>query len=900
MASLYGTGTGVNLSGLQTNSYDDITATTGTITTLNSTTGNITTLNTTTGNFANIYFSGAIFGGAVGGPYNIYISESGTVSFIFAFSTQGFRAGTGYGYKISSGISEATVLTYTTLGSTVVNSSLTSLGTLTSLGVNAGTTGRVYINVAPASTYSSWTVNMDDVFADFDLITEEIRIMTSTGEIVGLNIGTMYGSGTFKVGGTTVLNLTTLGSTVVNSSLTSVGTLTGGLNIASGQTYKINSVDVLSSTTLGSTVVNSSLTSVGTLTGGLNIATGQTYKINSVDVLSATTLGSGIINSSLRNITPSTNQLYIGDVSTNTYIEIGTSTSLIDFISSGVGSTDRNARIRCTGGTATSNSGTLGYEATAHNFVGQVNSTTGRIISSANVSDAFFHNIAVAQAYTKSFTALNSAITNGQNVQISFGKAQSTNNCVEIGHAYDGTTPANNKCTIGFYGNGPLLTVNQLGDAVLTRNLTLGNLTETVNAHGSNTLSSCNTIGTENTTTSTYFNTGFTSNTSLTGYTVSASTNSSTAYQGVGSRTDVQWLSAVGQYQAGGTYNYGTVYYFFDNSTNAKVTGEFIRVDMPISVKVSTASANLTGAGSYYIGSVKILLSPDGVSWWVGNTTTYGSNTTGIQSYSITGTASTFYARSIVFLIPTARPAAAPPYLGVNQFYISSGSVSTSPTESIYIPRSLELGTATGSSLPSQVLKVNGTATFNSRLELNDTTYIAGNLVFDTSQYGDGFLINYKNIFCKVYIEATGSVSPNTSFWFPTRGSNVILDNTGVPEYGFIPISYTISGFDYGGTYRVVYDGIYRVSYTIRTADVVDSTNGFMPKYYNPTTSAYVNIMPSDGVFWGVRDGGNRTIMCYTTLTRLLKGYAVMATTFDATTQSWAEMTIEYVSNYNA
>ena len=39
------------------------------------------------------------------------------------------------------------------------------------------------------------------------------------------------------------------------------------LNIASGKVYKVNNVDTLSATTLGSAVVNSSLTNVGTLTG---------------------------------------------------------------------------------------------------------------------------------------------------------------------------------------------------------------------------------------------------------------------------------------------------------------------------------------------------------------------------------------------------------------------------------------------------------------------------------------------------------------------------------------------------------------------------------------------------------------------------------------------------------
>ena len=39
------------------------------------------------------------------------------------------------------------------------------------------------------------------------------------------------------------------------------------LNLASGKAYKINNTSVLNATTLGGAVVNSSLTSVGTLTG---------------------------------------------------------------------------------------------------------------------------------------------------------------------------------------------------------------------------------------------------------------------------------------------------------------------------------------------------------------------------------------------------------------------------------------------------------------------------------------------------------------------------------------------------------------------------------------------------------------------------------------------------------
>lgn len=104
----------------------------------------------------------------------------------------------------------------------------------------------------------------------------------------------------YQINGTDVLSSTTLGTGVVNSSLTSVGNLTS-LNLAAGAGYDINGTEVLNATTLGTGVVNSSLTSVGNLTA-LNLASGAGYDINGTEVLNATTLGTGVVNSSLTNV----------------------------------------------------------------------------------------------------------------------------------------------------------------------------------------------------------------------------------------------------------------------------------------------------------------------------------------------------------------------------------------------------------------------------------------------------------------------------------------------------------------------------------------------------------------------------------------------------------------------
>jgi hypothetical protein len=75
--------------------------------------------------------------------------------------------------------------------------------------------------------------------------------------------------------------------------------INGVLNIRSGNTIKINGVDVLSSTTLGSGIVNSSLTSVGSLTS-LNVAgaiTGQTLGVSGTSIFTGGITSSAIDNS---------------------------------------------------------------------------------------------------------------------------------------------------------------------------------------------------------------------------------------------------------------------------------------------------------------------------------------------------------------------------------------------------------------------------------------------------------------------------------------------------------------------------------------------------------------------------------------------------------------------------
>jgi hypothetical protein len=88
----------------------------------------------------------------------------------------------------------------------------------------------------------------------------------------------------------------------------SIGSLTAAnsINIGTGQTYKINSVDILSATVLGSSVVTSSLTSVGTIGTGVWQGTliGATYGGTGVNNgVKTITLGGNLVTSGAFNTT---------------------------------------------------------------------------------------------------------------------------------------------------------------------------------------------------------------------------------------------------------------------------------------------------------------------------------------------------------------------------------------------------------------------------------------------------------------------------------------------------------------------------------------------------------------------------------------------------------------------
>lgn len=156
-------------------------------------------------------------------------------------------------------------MTYNKTSDVLTVSNITSSGTST------------LTNIVSTGTANTTTLTATNATVDNNLVVsnETSLARTCIGSVideafdlqVGLDMNLQSASANYCINGSSVLSKTTLGATVVNSSLTSHGTLANGCNIATGQTYKVNNVNTLSATTLGSAVVNSSLTNLGTLTG---------------------------------------------------------------------------------------------------------------------------------------------------------------------------------------------------------------------------------------------------------------------------------------------------------------------------------------------------------------------------------------------------------------------------------------------------------------------------------------------------------------------------------------------------------------------------------------------------------------------------------------------------------
>jgi len=160
----------------------------------------------------------------------------------------GMDLDTGNDYEING----TAVLDATTLGAAVVNSSLTSVGALASGSIAAGF-GAIDNGTSNITSGGLWRIDVDG---------------TAINAVGSLNFGATATDSAIYWNGTNLEIDTTSAIDFSISGTPEVTIDSGGINLITGDAYEINGTSVLNATTLGTAVVASSLTSVGTLTGG--------------------------------------------------------------------------------------------------------------------------------------------------------------------------------------------------------------------------------------------------------------------------------------------------------------------------------------------------------------------------------------------------------------------------------------------------------------------------------------------------------------------------------------------------------------------------------------------------------------------------------------------------------
>ena len=249
----------------------------GTIATANTITG--TTINGTTG----------INSGAGAGTQRIdssgNLANIGTITAAGLISANGgLTVANGQNTTLSSFTTNNNSVLYT--GASGVVNAATTVTSGQCLMSNANTPAWAACPGASATNY--WQLNNGSIspFSNtLDVLVGATATSSAKFGVLNVNSGTPTASLSAGAAGGTYISANGTLQTTANQALTIGGNTTGditlsplngngtvnstgNLNLASGKTYKINGVDVLSNTTLGANVVNSSLTSVGTITSG--------------------------------------------------------------------------------------------------------------------------------------------------------------------------------------------------------------------------------------------------------------------------------------------------------------------------------------------------------------------------------------------------------------------------------------------------------------------------------------------------------------------------------------------------------------------------------------------------------------------------------------------------------
>ena len=403
-------------------------------------------------------------------------------------------------------LADASTLEGTTLKSTVVNSSLTSVGTLASLTVTAPIGGSITGNAATATTAD--TVTNPNLTGE--VTTSGLTATVTNSAVIG-KVLTGYVSGAGTVAATdTILQAiqklngnagggaaaagtltgTTLASNVVTSSLTTVGTLTN-LTVTNTIFGSVNgnaatATSATSATTAGTvtTAAQPTITSVGTLTSlttsGVITGTNTTASTSSTTGAVILSGGVGIAKDSHIN----SQRIGVGLLANTTNLAVGANalvatitgginnTAIGSGCGSGITSGSQNTLLGYAVGTlVTTGAGncSIGYASLNQNTVGNYNTAMGY---GALEDTTGSNNTAVGIAALGNITtgALNTAIGREAGCFQADGTTALTtaNNSVYLGRDTRGTQSDSNSVVIGYQAIGLGANTTVIGTSATT------------------------------------------------------------------------------------------------------------------------------------------------------------------------------------------------------------------------------------------------------------------------------------------------------------------------------------------------------------------------------------------------------------------------------------------------
>jgi hypothetical protein len=360
----------------------------------------------------------------------------------------------------------AGTLTGTTLNSTVTGSSLTSVGTLANLTVTNPIAGSVTGNAATATNLTGLTTSV-----------------ATLNNLSGVNSGDQT---------------TITGNAGTATKLAASKTINGVAFDGSGDITVTANAGTLTGTTLASNVVNSSLTSVGTLTSGtINLTTDIATTGNLIagtvtypnthgtsgQVLSTT--GSGILSWTSIPTPDLTNYVTTNTAQTITASKTFSETTTFskDAIVNGitVGKGGGNESTNTAIGTAALNSNTtgnsniaVGMNALSGNITGNYSTAIG--LDALKISTGGFNTAFGAFALDKTTTGVNNTAIGP--LALEYNETGTLNTAI----GFDAGVSSSNKdlTNTTAIGNGARVTASntiQLGDAAVTDVITSGNLT---------------------------------------------------------------------------------------------------------------------------------------------------------------------------------------------------------------------------------------------------------------------------------------------------------------------------------------------------------------------------------------------------------------------------------------